>query len=406
MNRLGKIGSSLILFLSVIFAGNSRAACLPDGVQSSGAKYRICMPETGSWNGNLILYAHGYVAFNQPVAIPENQLTLPDGISIPSIVNDLGFGFGVTSYSVNGLAIKEGVQDLLDLVQIFKKNVGNPQKVYVIGPSEGGLVTALSIEQHPETYNGGVATCGPIGNFREQINYLGDFRVLFDYFFPGVIPGDVIQIPEEVIDNWEAVYVPKIKKAIKDNPSATQQLLNVSHAPVDPAVPTTIQDTVIDVLWYSVFSTNDATLKLGGQPYENRYKLYFGSNNDFALNIFVKRYSAEKAALDEIGAYYETTGKLFRPLVTMHTTGDPIVPYWHEPIYRFKAFVSGSWIYHSNLPVLRYGHCNFNVVEAILALGGLLIKDAILVPPTVTNLIPAEKRGEFVSQAKEAGLLK
>lgn len=395
-----------MLFLSVALAGSSYAACLPDGSQSSGAKYRICMPEAGNWNGSLILYAHGYVAFNQPVAIPENQLTLPDGTSIPSIINGLGFGFAVTSYSANGLAIKEGVHDLVDLVEIFKKNVGNPQKVYLVGPSEGGLITALSIEQHPETYNGGVAACGPIGSFREQINYLGDFRALFDYFFPGIIPGEVIQVPADVIDNWETVYVPKIKQAIKDKPDATQQLLNVSHAPVDAADPSTIEATVIDILWYSVFSTNDAALKLGGQPYENRYKLYFGSSNDFLLNIFIKRYSAEKAAVDEIGKHYETTGKLFRPLITMHTTGDPIIPYWHEPLYRFKAFVSGSWIYHSNLPVLRYGHCNFNVLEAILALGGLLIKDAIIVPPTITSLIPADKQAEFVSQAKAAGLLK
>ena len=35
-----------------------------------------------------------------------------------------------------------------------------------------------------------LALCGPVGDFAGQIDYLGDFRVLFDYFFPGVIPGD------------------------------------------------------------------------------------------------------------------------------------------------------------------------------------------------------------------------
>src|SRR5262245_58858423 len=77
--------------------------CEPDGVQASGAIYRICMPAV--WNGDLVLYAHGYVGAGEPVAIPENQLSLPDGTSVPGIVNALGFAFATTSYSTNGLAV-------------------------------------------------------------------------------------------------------------------------------------------------------------------------------------------------------------------------------------------------------------------------------------------------------------
>ena len=63
------------------------------------------------------------------------------------------------------------------------------------GVSEGGLITALAIEQRPDVFDGGLSTCGPIGDFSQQINYFGDFRVLFDYFFPGVMPGSPISIP-------------------------------------------------------------------------------------------------------------------------------------------------------------------------------------------------------------------
>ena len=30
--------------------------------------------------------------------------------------------------------------------------------------------------------------CGPVGDFQKQIDYLGDFRVLFDYYFPNIMP--------------------------------------------------------------------------------------------------------------------------------------------------------------------------------------------------------------------------
>src|SRR5512136_241324 len=93
------------------------AACV-DGPQASGAIYRICMPFL--WNNDLIVYAHGYMAPNQPVRIPEEQLHLPDGTYIPDVVNLLGYAFATTSYSTNGLAVREGLSDLVDLVRIFK----------------------------------------------------------------------------------------------------------------------------------------------------------------------------------------------------------------------------------------------------------------------------------------------
>ena len=51
---------------------------------------------------------------------PEDQLYLPDGTYIPDAANLLGYAFATTSYSVNGLAIKQGLADLADLVSIFR----------------------------------------------------------------------------------------------------------------------------------------------------------------------------------------------------------------------------------------------------------------------------------------------
>ena len=48
-------------------------ACEADGTQASGAIYRICMPDL-FWNGDLILFAHGYVSPTLPVGIPEGVL--------------------------------------------------------------------------------------------------------------------------------------------------------------------------------------------------------------------------------------------------------------------------------------------------------------------------------------------
>ena len=220
----------------------------------------------------MVTFAHGYVAPDQPLGVPQSQLSI-GGISLPATFNQLGYGFAASGYSKNGLAIEQGVNDTRDLVQnIVQKQIA-PKRVYLIGASEGGLVTALSAEQLPSVYNAAGAACGPIGSFQNQINYLGDFRVVFDYFFPGVLPGSPVNIPQEVMADWDTVYVPKITAALAANPKATAQLLSVTKASVtsDPA---TVGETVLGILWYNVFATNDAVATLGGQPFDNHNRIY------------------------------------------------------------------------------------------------------------------------------------
>ena len=49
----------------------SDAACGEDGTQPSGAIYRICLPDAPMpWNGQVVVYAHGYVDPTQPIGLP------------------------------------------------------------------------------------------------------------------------------------------------------------------------------------------------------------------------------------------------------------------------------------------------------------------------------------------------
>lgn len=348
-------------------------ACRPDGKQQSGAIYRICLPSPGKANGDLVVFAHGYVDAFTPVGIPEDQLQLGDGTSIPALVNDLGFAFATTSYSRNGLAVVEGIADLVDLVNIYKTTVGIPKHVYLVGASEGGVITAKSIEMFPQVYSGGVAACGPVGDFPSQIDYLGDFRVIFDYFYPGVLPGDPIAVPQYLIDNWDKTYVPAIKNALAADKAKALRFINTANIPIF-SNPVNLEDAVLSVAWYQIFGTNDARSQLSGQPFENKNRLYSGSSNDGLLNILVRRYSADSKAIETQKKNYQTTGMLTRPLITLHTLGDPIIPYWHETLYRKKVESAGRASLHINIPVLRYGHCSFNVGEVLTSFLLLLLK--------------------------------
>lgn len=369
------LASGFTLALLVLFGASAQgggaataAAACQDGNQPGGAVYRICMPGAG-WNGDLLIWAHGYVDPQEPVGIPEDQLTLPDGTSLVDIATGLNFAFATTSYRYNGLVVPWGVADIVELVGIFEGLHGPADKVLLVGASEGGIITAIAVEHFPQVFDGGIAACGPVGDFRQQINYFGDFRVVFDYFFPGVIPaGSGPEIPQQVIDDWDSVYVPAVRAAMASDWHKVEQLINVTRAPVDANDLTTIEETVLGLLWYNVHATNDAIAKLHGNPYDNMTRVYTGSDNDAALNAGVRRFAADPIAVQAMNIFYRTTGNLESPLVTLHTLGDQIVPAWHEYFYRAKVIQNGDAALHYNINVNRYGHCNFQPTEALVSL--------------------------------------
>src|SRR5829696_6122251 len=205
---------ALLLFVAI--PARAQSVCDPDGVQGSGSLYRICMPPADQYNGVLVIWAHGFQDAGTPVQIPEDQLCLGD-FCIPEVINSLGFGFATNSYSKTGMAIVQGKNDIIDLVSIYAAQKGQPQKVFLVGASEGGIITALAVEQRPDIFAGGLAACGPVGNFPLQINYFGDARATFAYFFPGLIPGDPFT-PHQKLVNVRSDYYELIVKPIVMSP--------------------------------------------------------------------------------------------------------------------------------------------------------------------------------------------
>src|SRR3954447_3127839 len=115
-----------ILLLLLVIAGGIgarpvRAATLPvpgsctEGTLPHGALSLFCIPTSG-WNGNLVIWAHGYTAFDEPI---DFQNLFVDDIYLPDLVQRLGFAFATTSYRQNGLAILEGVDDVRNLLAAF-----------------------------------------------------------------------------------------------------------------------------------------------------------------------------------------------------------------------------------------------------------------------------------------------
>jgi pimeloyl-ACP methyl ester carboxylesterase len=322
------------------------------------------------------MYAHGYAPPQLPLALPVDELFLPDGTFLPEIVLSQGFAFATTSYHKNGYAVEQARKDLNDLIKHFKTLVppGSLEKVFLVGASEGGEIAALMIEHFPDKYAGALAMCGPIGGGPYQVQYLSDFRVVFDYFFPDVFSFGVADVPASAFLNW-ITDTQAIALAIAADAAATAQLYNVTGAALDPQDPSSAVNTAVGILFYSIWGTNDLIATAGGMPYDNQSTAYFGSLNDDALNAGVERIRSDGRARAYMRRFYQTTGALQRPLVTLHNTLDPVVPFQHEVIYRDLATQAGGSGFLTVIPVPSYGHCNFTV-QQIAGAFGMLVQQA------------------------------
>jgi hypothetical protein len=99
-------------------------------------------------------------------------------------------------------------------------------------------------------------------------------------------------------------------------------------------------------------------------------RVYSGSSDDAALNAGVARFTADPVAVSNL-SQFETSGVLTIPLVTLHTTSDPIVPVGQESRYADKVSQARASGFLTQTAIERYGHCSFEAAELLAAFSAL-----------------------------------
>jgi pimeloyl-ACP methyl ester carboxylesterase len=411
MRPANVIAGALWVAVGLLLSGSLVAAEWPDGCEEStlpsddpiypdAQLILTCLPP--DFNGTLIIYAHGYVRPQEPLALPA-EFGNADLRELVEQLLDLGFGVATSSYHKNGYAVQQAEADLNDLVDYVKSRAPGLEAVYVTGASEGGLIATMLVEKYPESYAGGLALCAPLAGVRYQIAYLADVRVLFDYFYPEVFPFGALDVPEDAHEQWDGPdgFKAEIAAAVEDDPDAIAQVFDVARVACDASDHGEAANCAQDILASSVFGTNDLLETAGGWPVSNVDEEYRGSRDDAALNAAVERFDADPAASAYVRRYYRPSGLLRRPLVTLHTIRDPGVPYRHELIYFTRAALLGTDDLLTVLPVNRAGHCEFEVVEVLGALAALLLRAE---GDVVGDLVePLERLHEIIDLGAGAG---
>ena len=90
--------------------------------------------------------------------------------------------------------------------------------------------------------------------------------------------------------------------------------------------------------------------------------------------------------------------------MNFHTTGDPVIPYWHAELYRMKVLRSGSFRNYVGVPIFRYGHCEFKSSEVIAGFAILVLKVAAENLSVAEGLLPDPvSQARFLQLSQENG---
>jgi pimeloyl-ACP methyl ester carboxylesterase len=336
-----------------------------EGETGPGSRYALYMP--ASWNGTVVYYAHGIKPAFAPVE-------LPTGDGFPAVREALGargYAVAYSSFSENGWAQKDGMQRTHQLRGLFTSAFEAPTRNLLMGTSLGGLVVQQLAETHPEQYDGVFAMCAPLGGTATELTYIADVRVLFDFFYPGVVPGTVLSVPPGV--DFDRDVLPGVIAAVTANPTGLGVIARMAQTPLAGSSPTELLTSLIYALKYDFIGIDDFLGRTHGHSmYDNSGTVYAAAAPGllpdallYAINKGVGRFTSTPDAEQYLSKYFQPSGSLAIPTLTLHTTRDPLVPFFHEA--RFAASVAGAG--SSGLLLQQsvggFGHCAFSTEQMV-----------------------------------------
>jgi fermentation-respiration switch protein FrsA (DUF1100 family) len=332
----------------------------------AGGLYRIEIPE--NWNGDLVLFAHGFVANTG-----QNGSMLRVGTHrFREHVVKQGFAWAASSYRCNGYVPGQGLVDTMLLSDVFKEANGGraPARTYLTGESMGGHVTLLGMQEFPNAFAGGLAMC-PAG------------PELFDYYAAMSAAAEVVSGVQFHADSVQQDLT-RMAEAFGKAPDYTEK--GRQMASIEIQVSGGPRPFAMEGL-ASRFTANYGTsigALLGSTTPGNRAvdtaHIRYAIDSDLGLpadtlNAKARRKTGDPDIRGASGPYEEIVpfdGRIERPLMTMHGTGDLYVPIFLERTLKHAVKAAGKDSLLTQR-VYRIGaHCQFSQSEMTKAFDDLV----------------------------------
>jgi poly(3-hydroxybutyrate) depolymerase len=327
--------------------------------EKKGAFFTITVPDT--WNGDLVISNHGF-DFDAPEPAPGLG-------ALASLWLSEGFAVAASSYSQCCWAVFNTKQDIERMVDVFKNEFGEPDRVFVSGGSLGGIVTAQVVEKLQDDLNivGAYPVCGALSGSRGWDGGI-DLRLTYDVICGGVapIPGGATGLP--------APGHPASPFSILDTLLSTNACLGVPFGGGLPGAAARLAQfvsaTSLPVSFVAgdmVFSTHGVSNVIfeagkldGGQGMSNEGVVY----SDPAVDAAIERVIPDRQARKKLQRNFTPKGDVGdTKIVSIHTDGDGLVIVEQEQPYR--DIVPASNLTIGIVDEAGNTHCGFTEAEIV-----------------------------------------
>jgi pimeloyl-ACP methyl ester carboxylesterase len=369
------------------------------GTLGDGATYLIQCP-SGTWNGTLLLYSHGYVT-------PGSANPAPDVGDSATGAYLLAHGFALagSSYATTGWAIQQALPDQIATLDVFDATYGTPARTIAWGHSLGGIITAGLIQDYPNRFNAALPMCGVLSGGVATWNTALDSEFAFQKLIDPTV--QVVNITNPTANLTEAEKTAALAQqtaqgrarlalvaALGDTPGWFNPA-SPEPAPTDFAAQEQNQfEWASQVTFAFAFALRaELEFRAGGNVSWNTgvnyfadlaksadlrevIALYHQAHLSLAKDLLTlngsARISAKPSAVAYLARYIAFDGAISVPVLTMHTTGDGLVVPENEQAYRSVVDRAGNGRLLRQIFVARAGHCTFTPAETITALDVLL----------------------------------
>lgn len=394
---------ALTAILIVAFYRSAAAQQHITGTLPDGATYVIDVP--ANWNGSLLLYSHGYV-------FPGSQNPAYDygDYDTGYYMFTAGYALAGSSYATTGWAVQDAIPDQIAVLDVFQSAVGTPTRTIAWGHSLGGLITAALVQQYPNRFDGAVPMCGVVAGGVGFWNQALDAAFAFNT----LLAGESLQVvnisdPLQNYNNAESFLGAAqgtaqgrariaLVAALADVPGWLDPS-SPEPAPTDYATREANQFLWLayDDFLFPFYLRTELEARAGGNPsfntgvnyakqltksanYSEVLALYAAAglnlNADLAALKNASRISADPGALNYLTNNIIFNGQLSVPVLTLHTTGDGLVPVEVEKAYSTVVREAGDQALLKETFIHRAGHCVFTPAETITALRTLELRVA------------------------------
>jgi pimeloyl-ACP methyl ester carboxylesterase len=379
--------------------GGSGSVTTVNGTLADGATYLIQCP-SGSWNGTLFLYSHGYVV--PGAANPAEDVG--DPITGAWLLSH-GYALAGSSYATTGWAIQQALPDQVNTLKVFDQSYGKPRTTIAWGHSLGGIITAGLIQDYPELFNAALPMCGVLSGGVATWNTALDAAFAFQQLIDPAIQVVNIKNPTANLEAGEAAVAAAqqtpqgrarlaLAAALSDTPGWFTPL-SPEPAATDYAAQEANQflwDTEVTFPFVLDFRA-ELEARAGGNPSWNTGVNYFADlaksvdlaevkalyqsaglslTTDLQTLNSAPRITADPFAVAYLAKNISFDGQISIPVLTMHTTGDGLVVPENEQAYSSVVDRAGHGNLLRQIFVARAGHCAFTPAETITAVQTLL----------------------------------